>query len=612
MFRRLPLILIGSLAAAALMLAACSPASDSDDSDDSSSSSATSGAATTAVQEIKESSSGTQQKEAPKEDASAGPTSVSGIPLDPDAKYGGILQLFDDGEGPSNSIWEEAAGSGFFTMQPLHSSLIRPQSWGGLEDYQNNAFFNFHPDLAESWQGSEDGKTWTFKLRDGLEWSDGTPLTSADVKWSYDTIITGEGLNRSPRAVQFLAVDSVTTPDDLTVVFNLKYPKAAILEVIGMPYHIIRPKHVYEGNTEPMRKEIPDVIQGPFQIDEWIPGEKYVFSKRDDYWNQPLPYLDGLNLNMLSRSAAPIALRGGRVDIAWAHGFTGAQAETLINECDVCNVWPRVIASSQSPSLMLNHQRAPWNDPKVKEAFALAIDNQKYVTTVRQDWYFVPTGCGFYPTSEWAMPAERCAQIPGYGDFQEGGTPEADKEKAKALLADAGYEPGDLKVNVYFWSAIQGDAPAILEDLNAIGVAAEAEVLETARAYATWSDGNFDIGVHSFWVAGIDPDITLYEHFYTGSDRNYNRYSNPEFDALTDKMSKTVDKQARKELAWDAMELALSEQAKIIVSHSSYVPVHNKKVHGLMPTLNYLAGYGPHIRYDHTWIDEENERVLGG
>ena len=238
MFRRLPLILIGSLAAAALMLAACSPASDSEESDTSSSSTATSGAATTAVQEIKESASGQQQKEAPKEEA-AGPTSVSGIPLDPDAKFGGILQIFDDGEGPSNSIWEEAAGSGFFTMQPLHSSLIRPQSWGTLEDYQNNAFFNFHPDLAESWQGSEDGKTWTFKLRDGLEWSDGTALTSADVAWSYNTIITGECLNRSPRAVQFLAVDNITTPDDVTVVFNLKHAKAAILEVIGMPYHCL-------------------------------------------------------------------------------------------------------------------------------------------------------------------------------------------------------------------------------------------------------------------------------------------------------------------------------------------------------------------------------------
>ena len=606
MFKQWQLILIGSLASIALILAACSPASDSEDSEEK-----TEGAAaTTEVQEIKESASGSQQKETT--ESTAGPSSVSGIPLDPDAKYGGVLQTMTTGEGPSFSTWEEAAGVAPYAMQPLHSSLIRPQSWGSLEDYKNNAFFTFQPDLAESWSGSEDGLVWTFKLRDGLEWSDGTPITSADIKWSYDKIITGEGLTRSPRAVHFLAVDNITTPDDLTVVFNLKWPKAAILEVIGMPYHIMRPKHVYENDLEALRDKIPTVISGPFENVEWLAGEKYVYEKRPDFWDQPLPYLDGLELNIIARSSAPIALRGGRVDIAFPNGFTGGQADTLIAECDVCNVWPRVIASSQSPSLMLNHQRAPWNDPKVKEAFALAIDNQKYVTTVQNDWYFVPTGCGFYPTSEWAMPSERCAQISGYGDFQEGGSPEADKEKAKALLAEAGYGDGDLKANIYFWSVVQQDAPAVLEDLNAIGVEATAEILETARAYATWSDGNFDIGVHSFWVAGIDPDITLYEHFYTGSDRNYNRYSNPEFDALTDKMSKTVDKQTRKELAWDAMELALSEQAKIIVSHSSYVPVHNKKVHGLMPTLNYLAGYGPHIRYDHTWIDEDNDRVLGG
>ena len=602
MFKRWPVILLGSLAGAALLLAACSPASETETESEP----AKSVASQTETQTIKESASATSQKETTAK--AAGPTSVSGIPLDPDAKYGGIMQTFDDGEGPSNSIWEEAAGSGFFAMQPLHNSLIRPQSWGTLEDYKNNAFFTFQPDLAESWSGSEDGLTWTFKLREGLEWSDGEALTSADIKFSYDTIIDkGETslLNRSPRSVHFLSVESVTTPDDLTVVFNLSHPKAAILEVIGMPYHIMRPEHVYAGTDgEALRKEIPDVISGPFEITEWIPGEKYVFAKRDDYWDKPLPYLDGLQLNMLSRSAAPIAIRGGKVDVAFANGFTGAQADTLIQECDVCEIWPRVIASSQSPSFMLNHERAPWNDPKVKEAVALAFDNQKYVTTVQNDWFYTPTGCGFYPTSEWAMPAERCAKIPGYGDFHEGGTPAADKEKARAILAEAGYEPGELKLNVYFWSAIQADAPAILEDLNAIGIVAEAEILETARAYATWSDGNFDAGVHSFWVAGIDPDITLYEHFYTGSDRNYNRYSNPEFDALTNKMSATVDKEARKELAWQAMELALGEQAKIIMSHSSYVPVFNKRVKGLMPTLNYLAGYGPHLRYDHTWLSD--------
>ena len=92
---------------------------------------------------------------------------------------------------------------------------------------------------------------------------------------------------------------------------------------------------------------------------------------------------------------------------------------------------------------------------------------------------------------------------------------EADKERARELLAEAGYGPGDLDVTVRFWSVIQDNVPPILEDLAAIGINAEAEILETALAYDAWTNGDFDIGVHGFWIAGLDPDVTLYEHFYT-------------------------------------------------------------------------------------------------
>ena len=112
------------------------------------------------------------------------------------------------------------------------------------------------------------------------------------------------------------------------------------------------------------------------------------------------------------------------------------------------------------------------------------------------------------------------------------------------------------------------------------------------------------MGVHSFWIAGIDPDVTLYEHFYTGSDRNYNRYSNPEFDNLVNTMSRTLDKEERKELAWQAMELALTDVGKVVISHGSYYPMVSANLRGYMPAPNYLAGYGPQKRYSHVWINE--------
>ena len=96
----------------------------------------------------------------------------------------------------------------------------------------------------------------------------------------------------------------------------------------------------------------------------------------------------------------------------------GGQALTLLQECtdEFCKVYDRAIASSFSPALFLNKTREPWNDPDINTAFALAIDNQKYITTVQQDLFELPSGCGFYPTSEWAMPAARCGQIPGFAD----------------------------------------------------------------------------------------------------------------------------------------------------------------------------------------------------
>ena len=541
--------------------------------------------------------------------------SVSGKPLDADAVFGGILQTAATGDGPTFSNWEEAAGIPDDAIWPLSNMLIQPRTWGTLDDYRNNAFFEIHPDLAADWEISDDGLDYLFNLRDGLEWSDGTPITCADIKWSFDTIRTGEGLRRSPRAVHFKSIEDITCADDLTIVFTLEYPKPAMLEVVAQPYNVVRPAHIYKtmletvGNLDEMRSTLPDVTSGPFIVEDYIPGERYLFQRNDDYWDDPLPYLDGIEVSILANSAQISAIRAGRLDVGAKQGWDRGRADTLLRECgsDVCRFWPKLIASSFSPAIMPHHDREPWGNPMVKQAIALAFDNYKFIDTVTLGYGVAPTGCGFFPTSEWAMPQERCQVLPGMGDiFGETAADrlaaaEADKERARELLAQAGIEPG-LQVTVRFWSVIADNVPPIIEDLQAIGIDAEAEVLETARAYDAWTNGDFDIGVHGFWIAGLDPDVTLYEHFYTGSDRNYNRYSNAEFDNLVDQMSQTLDQAERKELAWQAMELALSEVGKVVGGHGSYVPTFNVRVRGQMPAVNYLAGYGPQSRYDHTWL----------
>ena len=348
--------------------------------------------------------------------------SVSGITIYGLECYGGYLNVAYREEGPSYNTWEETDGVAFQTMHPLHNMLIRHRTWGDENDFQNHVFFELHPDLAEAWELSDDGTQITFDLRDYMLWSDGASVTCDDVKWTFDTLRTGANLSRRLSAPYLGNVQEVRCRNDLTVEFHLETPHLPLIEVIGLPQNIIRPAHIYEGtDLALLREEIPAVTSGPFRIVRFTPNEHYVFERNNDYWDQPFPFLDGINLIRLSRAAELAALQSGRIDIGSPQGYNGAEADEILNECSelICQTWPTVVASSLSPALFLNQERQPWNDPPIIEAVALAIDNQRYATQVTADWAALPTGCGFHPNSSWpmwAMPPERCAQIPGYAD----------------------------------------------------------------------------------------------------------------------------------------------------------------------------------------------------
>lgn len=528
--------------------------------------------------------------------------SVSGKPVNGEANFGGTLITATSKQGSSFNTWEESDGIAFPSMHPLHNMLAQPRTWGSTHDFQRGAFLEIHPDLASGWEMSEDGLSVTFTLHEGMAWSDGVPITCRDVAWSFNSIRTGEGLIRSPRAVHMDAVERVSCPSELTVLFTLSRAKPAIMEVIAQPFNIIRPEHIYADDTAALRDETPTVTSGPFTLAQAFPGESYTYLRNDEYWDAPLPYLNGLEMVVMSESTIVTAMQTGALHIGKSAGFTREEAQLLEAECDVCQFWPRAIAIGRSHYVMLNHTEPPWNNPEIKEAVALAIDNSKYIRTVQGGWHIPPTACGLYPASFWAMPIERCTSIPGYGDFSTTSSPQADKARARAILEEQGYATGELSVTVVFGTETQEDVTSIISDLQEIGVNAESQTLDDEEAVAAYEAGEFDAAVHAAWTVGVDPDILLYGHFYTGAVRNYSRYSNAEFDRMVDAMSATVNPEVRRELAWDALELALREQAKIVVSHAVFVPIFNEKVRGLMPSLDYLAERGPQLRYDHTWL----------
>lgn len=532
----------------------------------------------------------------------AGKASVGGIPLDASAKAGGVLRVAYQEEGPTFSPWEEAGGVAFQAGQPLSNMLIQPRTWGTLEDYRKGAFAEMHPDLAKSWEQSSDGLTLTFKLREGIKWSDGKPLTCADAKWSFDTIRTGQGLKRSPRATHWLAVQDVTCADDLTLVIKLKRPKPAILEVIGAPYNMILPKHIYENKTDVLREKPFQAGTGPFTLKEWVPGERYVFAKKADYWNKPLPYLDGIEVYMVKASAQGTALRSGRIDIGQIQGWEAGAAKTLAQECKNCQVVPdKVMPVSCDPCLMFNHQRPPWNKQEIKDALSLAIDRKKYLQVTLEGFGSLPTGGFYFPGSPWALPKERLNKIPGY-NFDD---PEGNKVKARELLSKAGFKPGELEIPFDVGVYSHSDVPSLTEDWTAVGFKVKPTLHEVGKTYEMMGEGNFNVMVHGFWFSGVDPDFVLYENFYTGSDRNYNKYSNPQVDKMIDEMSVTTNVDERRKKAWDVAEILMKDQAKTIVALRGYQPIVGGRLRGYMPGPGNLMGYGPWLRYEHYWVSEK-------
>ncbi len=531
--------------------------------------------------------------------------SVSGKPVSGRALRGGtLIASMDDAESTVDafSTWEQLKGVSFATMQPLHNMLMQSRTWGTADDFQRNSFLELHPDLAVRWETADDGLSVTFTLREDVLWTDGTAFTCGDIAWTYNSIRTGRGLIRSPRAVYLSIVDDVTCADDLTAVFNLRQPKAAIIDAIALPHNIIRPRHVYADATTEMRETLPTVTMGPFVVSEHLPGESITYKRNDTYWDQPFPYLDGLKLVALPESAVAVGLRTGAVDVGNPVGYSSEEAETLERECTSCQFWPRTLAMQHTHHLLLNHSREPWNRPELKEAIALAIDNTKYIRNVYAGWHVSPIGCGFYPSSEWAPPMDRCTDIPGYGDFSTKSSAAADKARAKEILADLGFSPGELNISILFSEETQPGLTATISDIQEIGINAAASALDDRDFLALIASGDFDAAVHSNWAIAIDPDLLLYAHFYTGGRDNFNQFSSVEVDALIDEMSIVRDRDTRKQLAVDALILALEQQAKIIISHRVLVPSYSSRVRGLMPGLDFQTKRGPHLRYDHTWL----------
>lgn len=397
------------------------------------------------------------------------------------------------------------------------------------------------PELAQSWEVSEDGLTITFHLVEGAVWHDGEPVTSADVKYTFEQI---KNTASAPATPFFSPVESIDTPDPQTVVFNMATPSPSLIPFLGWYGTVILPAHIYEGTdwtTNPANQT--PVGSGPFKFVSYSPGSSIELEANLDYWGEG-PYVDRVVFSIIpDANTALQALLNGEVDVLTTNPPL-SQVETLQNTPGI------EVIVAPIPSfyyLTMNNDREFTANPEVRRGISMAINRQQIVDLALGGYPDVATT--FYPTSiEWAANTSPEAQVPQY-----------DPEAAAAAFDAAGYPVVDgtrFKLVFPFFT----DAPEypdiatiVGQNLADVNVDVELVALEINAWVERIESGDFDLGLlGGLW--GPDPE-NLKIRVGTGGAVNGFNYSNPRVDELLAEASATVDQAERASLYFEVQEI---------------------------------------------------------
>lgn len=438
----------------------------------------------------------------------------------PDAKQGGTLRVGLRADPAELDPHKTSLTAAWHVIEHVYSTLVATNS--SLEPV---------PSLAESWEISEDGLTYTFKLRQGVKFHNGRELVAGDVLYSYERIKNPD--TASPVQSDLDNVASIETPDDSTVVITLAAADSSFLaKLMGSSLAIV-PQEVVEAEGDLMNTMVGT---GPFKFVEYVPSSMLVVERNEDYWEEGLPYLDGIEFQIVpDNTARSTALTSGTVDFieyAPEQDLTTFEADETI-----------MITGDQNTNVRfacINTSREPFTDVRVRQAISMVVDRAPIIDA-SMFGHAQPTNI-LFPASYWA----------GY----ESEIPAPDIEGAKALLAEAGF-PDGFKTELHSWSAyafLSNAAIVMQEQLKQIGIESELRFEENATYLQNYYDHNFDISVTGT-SAYVDPNDVVESNFKTDSSQNAAAYSSEEMDSLIEAGIAETDQAARAEIYKQVQEL---------------------------------------------------------
>jgi len=428
---------------------------------------------------------------------------------------------------------------------------------------------NVQPGLAERWE-MPDPLTYVFHLHHGVTFHDGRPLTSRDVKWTFDSLLDGK--IRSTKTATYRSVDRIDALDDFTVIFHLKEPNATLPwnlseGAIGIvPYGLLD-----EVTAKPLGS-------GPFKFVSAEPDKEVILERNDNYWGSRARLSRIRFIVVPDTTTRALELRKGSADVA-INALTSDMVLALEKE-------PK-LAIERAPGTILSYMafnlRDPLlNDVRVRRAIAYAVDRQPLIEYI---WR------GFAQPAASVLPPQSWANNPNLPPYSH------DSEKARQILDAAGYRPvNGIRFHLTMKTSTEEStrllAAVLQQQLREVGIALDIRTYEFATFLADVTSGAFQF--YSLrWIGGNeDPDIfdtVFHSTNIPPKGRNRSFYSNPRVDVLIDRARRESDQNVRKRLYTELQELLAQDMPYVNLWYFDNVLVHSKRVHGI--TLNPSGNY---------------------
>ena len=504
------------------------------------------------------------------------------------ASKGGKILTIEEGpdvETIDPALNQSADGANYLTM--ISDNLLRLDKDGKIA-----------PSLAEKYEVSDDGLTWTFHLRDGLKWSDGSAFSANDFVYSwqrmvdpevaapyaetvlgmvegYDEAIGKPDADGNPTIDPDITKLNVEAPDDKTLVVHMSHPAPYFDRLAAFAALSPVKKDVVEANPDGWSLDPKTYIStGPFKLTEWKPGSYILVTKNEHYWNKDAVKLDGIKcLLMQDQNAAFSAYESG--DALMIKDYPVQEITTIQKRPDY-KISPKLGISY----IDINNELEEFKDPKVRQALSLALDRNHIAETISAGILapatgFIPDGVADWDGSAWADNRTDKSVYFDNDNF------EANLAKAKELLKEAGHENGEGLPAMSYTTNDAGLNKKVAEYLQQawkeLGLNVEVNIVEWKSFIPQRRSGNYQIA-RDGWVMDYNDPSNLLECAYSTNGNNSSRYKNPEYDALLDKAAQETDAKKRFEYFHQAEELLLKDAGVIPILYQQETYLQSDKL----------------------------------